>query len=335
MGITFLKPAELEAKAPKKVVTLLFGYRTRLLEAARDDETERGIIFDHRVQIADVFIRFGRGRHNATAVLFESLASPDGLLEHAPQSKPKRDTRDEERQRWRHSPGFYVYGEQLSWEQVGTVRKENKTGLKVGNDIPLNLTELFRIKDDGRPIYINAPIDERLLKQLAVLLHLRPALAERISFMSWQGEDSFTLAPYSQTASEEGGTALATLAQGLDEREAVAAQELGRFVYHQPEVGEIFHGVVVKVGEFGAFVQFLPGIEGLIHISEIRGGKLRGLQEGDEIIVEVKEIGRNGRIGLSENRAEKSMEGGKRRQPEFQLGTRQLFLTATGSENSG
>ena len=59
-----------------------------------------------------------------------------------------------------------------------------------------------------------------------------------------------------------------------------------------PEVGEVFEGKVKSVVEFGAFVEFLPGKEGLLHISEIDWKRLDSLQgiikEGD--IVKVKLI---------------------------------------------
>jgi polyribonucleotide nucleotidyltransferase len=73
-----------------------------------------------------------------------------------------------------------------------------------------------------------------------------------------------------------------------------------------PEVGEVFHGKVVKTTEFGAFVSILPGIDGLIHISELRRGGERVesvddvVKVGDELDVVVVKIepGIKLRVGL-------------------------------------
>jgi len=71
-----------------------------------------------------------------------------------------------------------------------------------------------------------------------------------------------------------------------------------------PEVGDIFNAKVVSIVEFGAFLEFLPGKEGLMHISEYQWGRtetLEGLiQEGDEFEVKVIAFDeKNGKIKLS------------------------------------
>ena len=70
-----------------------------------------------------------------------------------------------------------------------------------------------------------------------------------------------------------------------------------------PEVGKTYRGVVKRIMEFGAFVEFLPGKEGLVHISQIdtqRVNKVRDvLNLGDEIEVKLVEIDREGRYNLS------------------------------------
>ncbi|MFQ5798012.1 MAG: polyribonucleotide nucleotidyltransferase [Bacteroidota bacterium] len=70
-----------------------------------------------------------------------------------------------------------------------------------------------------------------------------------------------------------------------------------------PEVGKRYTGVVRRILEFGAFVEFLPGKEGLVHISQIdtqRVNKVRDvLKLGDEIEVKLVEIDREGRYNLS------------------------------------
>jgi polyribonucleotide nucleotidyltransferase len=69
-----------------------------------------------------------------------------------------------------------------------------------------------------------------------------------------------------------------------------------------PEVGEIYEGVVTKIMDFGAFVEILPGKEGLLHISQIdhkRVNKVTDyLKEGDKVTVKLIKI-ENGKFSLS------------------------------------
>ncbi|HHY18993.1 MAG TPA: polyribonucleotide nucleotidyltransferase [Firmicutes bacterium] len=69
------------------------------------------------------------------------------------------------------------------------------------------------------------------------------------------------------------------------------------------EVGEVYEGTVTRIAKFGAFVEILPGKEGLVHISKLaneRVGKVEDVvQIGDKIKVKVVEIDQQGRINLS------------------------------------
>jgi polyribonucleotide nucleotidyltransferase len=68
-------------------------------------------------------------------------------------------------------------------------------------------------------------------------------------------------------------------------------------------VGKIYKGIVKRLADFGAFVEILPGTDGLVHISQITEEKVRRvddvLSEGDEVMVKVLEIDRQGKIRLS------------------------------------
>ena len=70
-----------------------------------------------------------------------------------------------------------------------------------------------------------------------------------------------------------------------------------------PEVGGIYDGTVVKIMDFGAFVQIMPGTDGLVHISQLANHRVQKVtdevKEGDKIQVKVLEIGRDGKIRLS------------------------------------
>lgn len=71
----------------------------------------------------------------------------------------------------------------------------------------------------------------------------------------------------------------------------------------EAEVGRVYHGKVVKIMDFGAFVEVMPNTQGLLHISEIAHERIRQvtdvLKEGDVIDVKVLDIDRAGRIKLS------------------------------------
>jgi polyribonucleotide nucleotidyltransferase len=71
----------------------------------------------------------------------------------------------------------------------------------------------------------------------------------------------------------------------------------------EPEIGVIYQGVVQKIMDFGAFVQILPGLDGLVHISELANQRVEKvtdvLKEGDEIPVKVLEIDARGKVRLS------------------------------------
>lgn len=69
------------------------------------------------------------------------------------------------------------------------------------------------------------------------------------------------------------------------------------------EIGKVYEGKVVRIAEFGAFVNFLPGKDGLVHISQISDQRINNvtdvLQEGQIVQVKVLEIDRQGRVRLS------------------------------------
>jgi polyribonucleotide nucleotidyltransferase len=74
-----------------------------------------------------------------------------------------------------------------------------------------------------------------------------------------------------------------------------------------PEIGCIYTGIVKKIVDFGAFVEILPGRDGLVHISHIEPRRIEKvsdvLKEGDEVQVKVLEIDSEGKIRLSRKEA--------------------------------
>ena len=84
---------------------------------------------------------------------------------------------------------------------------------------------------------------------------------------------------------------------------AEAAIDLVRRYTQEPEVDKIYHGRVVKIMDFGAFVEILPGTDGLVHISQLAQDRVQKVtdvvKEGDMIDVKVLGIDKQGKIRLS------------------------------------
>ncbi len=78
-------------------------------------------------------------------------------------------------------------------------------------------------------------------------------------------------------------------------------------IVSEPEVGAVYQGKVTKLMAFGAFVEYLPGKEGLVHISQLDVKRVEKVEdvvsEGDEIMVKIIEIDRQGRVNLSRKEA--------------------------------
>ncbi|MDE6262888.1 MAG: polyribonucleotide nucleotidyltransferase, partial [Muribaculaceae bacterium] len=88
-----------------------------------------------------------------------------------------------------------------------------------------------------------------------------------------------------------------------------------RAIVAQPEEGEVYTGKVMTIQDFGAFVQFMPNRDGLLHISEISWDRLpdmeaSGLKEGDEVTVKLIEIDKKtGKYRLSMRALQPKPEG--------------------------
>jgi polyribonucleotide nucleotidyltransferase len=81
-----------------------------------------------------------------------------------------------------------------------------------------------------------------------------------------------------------------------------------------PEVGEVYHGKVVSILDFGAFVEILPGKEGLLHISELDYKKVEKVEDvlkvGEEVDVKLLEIDpKSGKMRLSKRALMEKPEG--------------------------
>ncbi len=92
-----------------------------------------------------------------------------------------------------------------------------------------------------------------------------------------------------------------------DAESSKLAIEMIKKLIQEAEIGSLYRGKVRKIMDFGAFVEILPGTDGLVHISQLdkeRVNKVTDiLKEGDEVLVKVIDIDKNGRIALSRKAA--------------------------------
>ncbi len=103
---------------------------------------------------------------------------------------------------------------------------------------------------------------------------------------------------------------------GLDMEKAQAAVSVINLIANDPEIGAIYKGKVVRIMNFGAFVEIAPGKDGLVHISKLDNTRVEKVEDvvsiGDTIVVKVVEIGDQGRINLSRKDALADIEAKKK-----------------------
>jgi len=90
---------------------------------------------------------------------------------------------------------------------------------------------------------------------------------------------------------------------GVDGLKAEAALERIHALSHDPEPGEVFTGKVVRITDFGVFVELTPGQDGMVHISQLATEHLQKVEDavrmGDEVMVMVTDVSSEGKIRLS------------------------------------
>ena len=108
---------------------------------------------------------------------------------------------------------------------------------------------------------------------------------------------------------EDDGTILVASVDGEAMKRAI---ERIQSITAEAEIGKIYKGRVRKVMDFGAFVEILPGTDGLVHISQLANHRVAQVtdvvNEGDEIYVKVLEVDpKSGKIRLSLREAQREM----------------------------
>ncbi|GIM47850.1 polyribonucleotide nucleotidyltransferase [Collibacillus ludicampi] len=119
---------------------------------------------------------------------------------------------------------------------------------------------------------------------------------------------------------QDGRIFIATTDQAAGER----AREIIEGIVREVEVGAIYNGKVVRIEKYGAFVEVLPGKEGLVHISQLAEERVEKTEDvvkvGDELLVKVTEIDPQGRINLSRKEALRQLRGESTGEPEAKAG---------------
>ena len=99
---------------------------------------------------------------------------------------------------------------------------------------------------------------------------------------------------------EDDGT---VMIYGKNNAAAQEAKKLVLSIIEEPEAGKIYHGTVKRIVDFGAFIEILPGKEGLCHISKLARTRVKNVSDvlsvGQEVDVKLTEIDRMGRLNLS------------------------------------
>jgi polyribonucleotide nucleotidyltransferase len=89
----------------------------------------------------------------------------------------------------------------------------------------------------------------------------------------------------------------------IEGEKALKAKALIEAIVFKPAAGDVFAGTVTRVIPIGAFVEFMPGQEGMIHISQLADYRVAKVEDevnvGDEVIIKVREIDGRGRINLT------------------------------------
>lgn len=100
-----------------------------------------------------------------------------------------------------------------------------------------------------------------------------------------------------------------------DEEMIQKARGIIEGIVREVQVGEIYVGTVRRIEKFGAFVELIPGKDGLVHISQLSTERVAKVEDvvaiGDTITVKVTEIDQQGRVNLSRKAVLTSESGAK------------------------
>lgn len=135
---------------------------------------------------------------------------------------------------------------------------------------------------------------------------------------------------------EDSGLVMVTSTDAAASEKAVG---IIKNIVREIKAGEIFDGKVTRLMNFGAFVELIPGQEGLVHISELANYRVGRVEDvvkvGDPLKVMVKEIDDQGRINLTHKPYAKPAEPGQGVAPSEDRGPRRDFKNGHGNNDRG
>jgi len=144
--------------------------------------------------------------------------------------------------------------------------------------------------------------NEKLSKYAPLIMHMKinPDLIKVVIGKGGETIQKITAECGVEIDIEQDGLVVIT---AKDQESGNKAVEWIKRITYQPKVGDEFEGKVVKIMEFGAFVEFLPGKDGLVHISQLAWARVNKVEDvvtvGDTIKVKLMEIDAAGRYNLS------------------------------------
>lgn len=181
--------------------------------------------------------------------------------------------------------------------------------LKIDGLTPEIIKEAFAVTHKGRD-YI---IDEILLKAIPapraevseyapkmITMHISPDKIREVIGTGGKVIQKIVADTGAKIDIEDDGSVFIA---SVDRDGALAAKAAIDAIVFEPTVGEIYTGHVTRILNFGVFVEYYPGHEGMVHISKLAHHRVEKCEdvckEGDEMIVKVVEIDEKGRVNLS------------------------------------
>jgi polyribonucleotide nucleotidyltransferase len=132
------------------------------------------------------------------------------------------------------------------------------------------------------------------------IIHIKPEKIRDIIGPGGKTIRHITVTSGAQINVDDDGKVLIACSESEGTKKAI---EMIEDIVKEVEVGKVYVGKVSKTVDFGAFVEIMPGSEGLVHISQLANERVRRvtdvLKEGDEVLVKVIDIDPDGKIKLS------------------------------------
>ena len=194
--------------------------------------------------------------------------------------------------------------------------------VKRTEDIPGAIAKAFYIARSGRPgpVVVDitkdaryAILDEIMLKAIPqpredvsdwapkmTTMHINPDKIREVIGKGGSVIQNIVAESGAKVDIEDDGTVTIAAVKATD---ADKAKKMIEAIVKEPEPGEIYYGKVVRLMNFGAFVNLLPGKDGMVHISKMADHRIEkvedAVKEGDMVWVKVMEIDDKGRVNLS------------------------------------